>query len=81
VTDLQVGLVVAGVVVLALVLVVAATWMLSGRTGPFQRALRRLSWRAEEAQKLQVKAAKLQDRVASLPRPASGDHDPPPATR
>ena len=80
-TDLQVGLVVAGVVLLALVLLVAALWTLSGRARPFQRAVRRLGWRAEEAQKLQAKVALLQDRVASLPLPASADHDEPTATR
>jgi Na+-transporting methylmalonyl-CoA/oxaloacetate decarboxylase gamma subunit len=81
VTDLQVGLMVAGVVLLALVLLVAALWVLSGRTRPFLRAVRRLGWRAEEAQKLQAKVALLQDRVASLPLPATADHDEPTATR
>ena len=80
-SDLQVGLVVAGVVVLALAVVIAALWSLSGRTRPFLRAVRRLGWRAEEAQKLQAKVALLQDRVASLPLPATADHDEPTATR
>jgi hypothetical protein len=80
VSDLQVGLVVAGVVVLALAVVMAALWSLSGRTRPFLRAVRRLGWRAEEAQQLQLKVAGLQDRVANLPLPAAGDHEQPPAT-
>jgi hypothetical protein len=42
--------------------------------------VRRLGWRAEEAQQLQLKVAGLQDRVANLPLPAAGDHDRPPAT-
>jgi Na+-transporting methylmalonyl-CoA/oxaloacetate decarboxylase gamma subunit len=81
VTDLQVGLVVAGVVVLALMLLVAAMWALSGRTRPFLRAVRRLGWRAEEAQRLQAKVARLQEQVASLPLPATADHDKPAGTR
>lgn len=73
-TDLQVGLVVGGVIVLALVMVVAALGALSGRTRPFLRAVRRLSWRTEEAQRLQAKVANLQERVASLV-PPSVDHE------
>jgi Tfp pilus assembly protein PilO len=63
---------VVAAVVLGLALVLASLTALSGHVRPLRRALRRLSWRVEEAQQLQVKVAAVQERIvdleANLPR-------------
>lgn len=55
------GLIVLGVVILALVGIVVA-----GRLRPLKRALRRLQARMEDTEKLQTSMAALQDRATSL---------------
>ena len=65
-TGWQTALVVVGVVGLGIALVVVALMSLASRNRPLQRAVRRLSFRAEEAQRLQVKLDAMQQRVAAL---------------
>ena len=54
--------IVAGVVVLAVVLVAAVVSVVLGRLRPLERALRRLMLRAEQAQGLQAKIETVQER-------------------
>jgi len=58
--------IVLGLVVLGVVLVAVALYSLAGHARPLMRAARRLSWRAEEAQQLQLKATAVQETVADL---------------
>jgi Flp pilus assembly protein TadB len=60
--------IVLGLVLLSLILLALALNSLASRIRPLRRAARRLSWRAEQAQQLQVKAMVVQDRVADLQR-------------
>ena len=62
----MVATIVLGLVVLGVVLVALALYLLAGHARPLQRAARRLSWRADEAQQLQVKAMAVQETVADL---------------
>jgi hypothetical protein len=58
--------IVAGVVVLALVLMAAVVSALFGRLRPLERAVRRFMLRAEQAQGLQAKIETVQARSAQL---------------
>jgi hypothetical protein len=58
--------IVLGLVVLGVVLVALALSSLVSRARPLRRAARRLGWRAEEAQRLQVKAMAVQETMADL---------------
>lgn len=76
----QVILIVGVAVVVGVATVALSALSLAGRVRPLRRALRRLSWRAEQAQQLQGKIEALQTRVAArqaeLPAsspPRSGD--------
>jgi Zn-dependent membrane protease YugP len=62
----QLTLIVLGIVLLGIGVLIAALMTLPGRARLLKRALRRLSWRAEEAQSLQVKALALQAKAATL---------------
>jgi hypothetical protein len=55
-----------GLVALGLLLVVAAVIPLSGRARPLRRALRRLSWRQAELERLGARAESLQDQIMAL---------------
>jgi Zn-dependent membrane protease YugP len=59
-------LIVVGIVLLSLGVVVAALMTLPARARLLRRAMRRLSWRAEEAQRLQAKALVVQENAAAL---------------
>jgi len=58
--------IVAGVVVLAVVLLAAVVSVVLGRLRPLERAVRRLMLRAEQAQGLQVKIETVQERSLQL---------------
>ena len=58
--------IVVGVVVLALVVLVAAVMTVVGRLSALERAMRRLVLRREQAEKLQAGAAVLERSVAAL---------------
>jgi hypothetical protein len=58
--------IVAGVLVLAVVVLAAAVAALLGRLRPLKRAVRRLMLRAEQAQGLQTKIETLQERSVEL---------------
>ena len=60
--------IVLGLVVLGVVLVALALSTLSSRARPLQRAARRLGWRAEEARRVQAKAMIVQEKAADLQR-------------
>ncbi len=62
--------IVLGLMVLGVVVVVFALSSLASNARPLKRAARRLSWRAEEAQRLQAKAVSVQQKVAELQREA-----------
>jgi len=55
-----------GLVALGILLVLAAVVPLARRARPLRRALRRLSWRREDLERLRTRADGLQDRVATL---------------
>jgi hypothetical protein len=55
-----------GLVALGVLLVLGAVFTLPGRVRPLRRALRRLSWRRAELDRLRTSAENLQDRVATL---------------
>ena len=75
-----------GLVALGPLLVIVAVIPLAGRMRPLRRALRRLSWRREELDRLRLRAAGLQDQLATLHEQAGelgrrraqavGDRDP-----
>jgi uncharacterized membrane protein YcjF (UPF0283 family) len=56
----------AGVVVVAIVVLVAVLQVLAGHFRPLRRALRRLQWRSEEAQRLQQKMVGVQEQLVAL---------------
>jgi len=58
--------IVAGVVVLAVVLLAAVVSVVLGRLRPLERAVRRLMLRAEQAQGLQAKIETVQERSLQL---------------
>ena len=58
--------IVVGVVVLAIVILTVALAALAGRLRPLARAVRRLSLRAEQAEKLQAKVVVMQERLEAL---------------
>jgi uncharacterized membrane protein YcjF (UPF0283 family) len=55
-----------GLVALGLIVVVAAVIPLSGRVRPLRRAMRRLSWRRAEVDRLRTRAESLQDQITEL---------------
>jgi hypothetical protein len=55
-----------GLVALGLILVVASVIPLSGRARPLRRALRRLSWRRGEIERLQTRAETVQEQLIAL---------------
>ena len=58
--------IVLGLVLLGLILLALALNSLASRVRPLRRAVRRLSWRAAEAQQLQAKAIAIQDSMVDL---------------
>jgi hypothetical protein len=58
--------IVLGVVVLALVILLASMLVVAGRLRPLNRAGRRLQIRADEAERLQARVTVMQERVAAL---------------
>lgn len=60
-----------GLVALGVVVVVGAVIPLSGRMRPLRRALRRLSWRRADVERLQTRAASVEDQIATLQAQAS----------
>jgi hypothetical protein len=62
----QLTWIVLGIMLLGIGVLIAALMTLPSRSRSLKRALRRLSWRAEEAQRLQVKALALQVKAADL---------------
>ncbi len=58
--------IVVGVVVLAIVVLLAALATLAGRLRPMGRAMRRMSLRAEQAEKLQTKITDMQQKIVAL---------------
>ena len=60
--------IVAGLVVLALVLLVAVLMALAGHLRPLERAVRRLRLRAEQAQHLQTNLLAVQEQMVELQR-------------
>lgn len=55
-----------GLVALGPLLVLVAVIPLAGRMRPLRRALRRLSWRQEELDRLRLRAASVQNQLATL---------------
>jgi hypothetical protein len=60
--------IVSGLVVLGVVLVGLALSSVARHARPLRRAARRLSWRAEDARRVQAKAEAVQEKVVELQR-------------
>jgi predicted RNase H-like nuclease (RuvC/YqgF family) len=58
--------IVLGVLLLALLVLVASLYTVAGRVRPLRRAMRRLKIRAEQAQRLERRSRNLQTSVAEL---------------
>jgi hypothetical protein len=58
--------IVLGVLLLAVVLLVASVFTVAGRVRPLRRAMRRLKIRAEQAQRLELRSQNLQTSLAEL---------------
>jgi hypothetical protein len=55
-----------GLVAVGLVLVATAVSSVGSRLRPLRRAMRRLSWRRAEVERVQAKAEKVRERVETL---------------